>query len=263
MCPAYWWVAAPLATLASAVGLLYVHSGYPAHELFEIWVPWLGVMLVLGAALFTTFWYACRTRSLFIHWGATGTLLVLGVLGASTAFQGGDSLSSGLLGIQAFFCFVYFITLIGIDLQGRTFDFPQRSLPSAAGQPSKARKWWKLCWVVVLIALTAGLVRTFVAEAFQVTASYVEPELPCGSRILVWKLSSTFAPGDIVAYHHDEKWTFVGRVASVNGDEIRINRNHQPEEVVERRRVIGKVFSVYWRPSIAEPTSGAHCTPSA
>jgi signal peptidase I len=54
--------------------------------------------------------------------------------------------------------------------------------------------------LIVLVA--AGFVRTFVAEPFLVTATYVEPELPRGSRILVWKLSGNFIAGDVVAYRH-------------------------------------------------------------
>ncbi len=133
--PAFQWVAVPLVMLASVIGLVYAGNGYPSRELADIFVPWTAIMLAFGTGLYTMFWFACRARNPYIHWGLTGMLLVLGLFGAYAAMQSGDSLSRVPIGVQAFFCLVYFITLAAVELRGSTFDSPRHSpkasLPSA------------------------------------------------------------------------------------------------------------------------------------
>jgi hypothetical protein len=90
------------------------------------------------------------------------------------------------------------------------------------------------------------LLRAFVVEAFVVPVNSLAPEIPAGSRILVWKLSSFFAIGDVIAYAHEDK-TYVGRVVRSTDTNITINRNGWSDESIPRSRVIGRVISVFWR----------------
>ncbi|MFA7237838.1 MAG: protein kinase, partial [Phycisphaeraceae bacterium] len=118
------------------------------------------------------------------------------------------------------------------------------AVPSAVRPP---RKWWKRWWVQVIAAVVISLVvRALVMPTYVITGNAMAPELPAGSRILVWKLSSNFAPGDLIAYH-DSASVKVGRVVQADDNTVVVNRNSQPDESVDRSRIIGKVFSVFWR----------------
>ncbi len=94
----------------------------------------------------------------------------------------------------------------------------------------------------------ALLIRTWIAQPFTVQTDRAAPELPRGSSFLVWKLSRSFAPGDMIAYAEHDK-AYLGRVVSSTGTEITVNRNGEPDGTFPRSRVIGKVISVLWRGS--------------
>ncbi len=92
------------------------------------------------------------------------------------------------------------------------------------------------------------LLRTFVIHPFVVPNNSMSPEITKGSRILVWKLTSTYAPGDIVAYRHEDK-IWVARVTQVGPTMLTLQKNSKPDSEVQREAVVGKVISVFWRPS--------------
>jgi hypothetical protein len=94
----------------------------------------------------------------------------------------------------------------------------------------------------------ALLLRTFVIQPFVVPNNSMSPELTAGSRILVWKLTSTYAPGDIVAYWHEDK-VWVARVTQVGPTTLTLQKNKLPSTEVQREAVVGKVISVFWRPT--------------
>lgn len=94
----------------------------------------------------------------------------------------------------------------------------------------------------------AMLLRTFVIQPFVVPNNSMSPEITAGSRILVWKLTSTYAPGDIVAYRHEDK-IWVARVTQVGPKMLTLQKNKIPGTEVRREAVIGKVISVFWRPT--------------
>ena len=58
-------------------------------------------------------------------------------------------------------------------------------------------------------------VRATVAEVFYVPTGVVAPEIPRGSRVLVYKLGSTYEPGQIVAYRAGAV-TLLGRVVKIS-----------------------------------------------
>jgi len=92
------------------------------------------------------------------------------------------------------------------------------------------------------------LLRTFVIQPFLVPNNSMSPEITKGSRILVWKLTSTYAPGDIVAYRHEDK-IWVARVTQVGPTMLTLQKNKIPGTEVHPDVVVGKVISVFWRPS--------------
>ena len=117
--------------------------------------------------------------------------------------------------------------------------------------PKSARsRWHKVMMTVVVAILIVIPLRVWVIEAFIVPAKSLEPEIPLGSRVLVWKLSDKYAPGDIIAHRHGNQ-VWVSRVVRVADDHLITQRNQWPEEKMPRGDVIGKVVSVYWRASPA------------
>jgi signal peptidase I len=109
----------------------------------------------------------------------------------------------------------------------------------------------------VLIALPIALaIRTFFLQPFAISGNRAAPEIPAGSEVMVWKLSSSFVPGDVIAYRHGEE-TYVGRVVLNGPAEVTVNRNGEPNDVIPRDRVIGKVVSVYWRGTQSSPRASA------
>ncbi|MBL9143042.1 MAG: protein kinase [Verrucomicrobiaceae bacterium] len=107
--------------------------------------------------------------------------------------------------------------------------------------------WWQRALHNIVIALLIVLpLRAWVVQAFVINGKSVEPEIPPGSHMLVWKLSKSFHPGDIIAHRHgDQVW--VSRVVRVEADAFIIQRNQWPEEKLPNKDLIGKVVSVYWR----------------
>ena len=160
-----------------------------------------------------------------------------------------------------------FLTTIIIWITHMLMHFaePERRRHAAARAAAVAKKkpWWKRWWGQLAIALLIALVlRVFFVEPLVVSSRSMEPELPLGSRILVWKIGRTFVPGDLIAYR-DSGQIKVGRVAPTIGlhfipdpGPYRITRNNQPDEVVEQTNIVGKVISVYWRATAALQPSG-------
>jgi Signal peptidase, peptidase S26 len=117
--------------------------------------------------------------------------------------------------------------------------------PSARRSDSWKRRLGRTLVPAIAVAL---LLRTFVIHPFVVPNNSMSPEITKGSRILVWKLTSTYAPGDIVAYRHEDK-IWVARVTQVGPAMLTLQKNSKMNSEVPREAVIGKVISVFWRPS--------------
>jgi hypothetical protein len=128
---------------------------------------------------------------------------------------------------------------------------------------SELGPWWHRVLGKIVIALIIVMpLRTWVLQAFVINGKSLEPEMPPGSHMLVWKLSIVYAPGDIVAHRHgDQVW--VSRVVRIERDELVLQRNQWPEEKVPHADIIGKVISVYWRASPAMPSVSEVPSPPA
>jgi tRNA A-37 threonylcarbamoyl transferase component Bud32/signal peptidase I len=112
--------------------------------------------------------------------------------------------------------------------------------------PALRNLWHKTLITVVLAIAVSMPLRQWLLAPYVVRGDSTSPEIPAGSHILVWKMAREFSAGDLIAYQHDDD-TYVGRVVSTLEGNIRVSRNHQPEELLRRSVVIGRVISVYWR----------------
>jgi uncharacterized protein (TIGR03435 family) len=116
--------------------------------------------------------------------------------------------------------------------------------PAVAAWQRRFRKFF-LVQLPVAFVITM-VIRTFFLQPFRAATDAAAPEIPRGSQFLVWKLSHTFAPGDLIAYRQ-EGWAYVGRVARNEGGVISVNRNGNADIVVPSDAILGRVVSVYWR----------------
>ncbi len=128
-----------------------------------------------------------------------------------------------------------------------------RKLPATgpALPPGRFHFWGGTLMFGVLLAFTLHL---FVVQACVIRTNSLAAELPTGSRVLVWKLGQSYAPGDIIIYLH-EREAHVGRVVEASRTNITVNRSAQRNLSVEPRAIAGKVFSVYWRGAPLAPAS--------
>ena len=118
----------------------------------------------------------------------------------------------------------------------------------AAGR-TRAEFWKRTVGRTIVPAIAVALLlRTFVIHPFVVPNDSMSPEITKGSRILVWKLTSAYAPGDIVAYRHGDR-VWVARVTQVGPTMLTLQKNKLPTTEVHLEAVVGKVISVFWRPS--------------
>jgi tRNA A-37 threonylcarbamoyl transferase component Bud32/thioredoxin-like negative regulator of GroEL len=114
---------------------------------------------------------------------------------------------------------------------------------------SRRRQWSNATILIVALLLT----RTLLLGQYIVSGDSAAPEIPAGSHILVWKMSRSFAHGDMAAYRQDGR-AYVGRVVKSLDASLILNRNSQPDETIPRPSVIGKVISVYWRGTPRSPS---------
>jgi signal peptidase I len=97
------------------------------------------------------------------------------------------------------------------------------------------------------LILVAGFVlmvgvRAAVAEVYTVPMASLEPELPQGSRVLVYKLDNQFQPGQIIAYQHSTGQVYLGRVLAIDATGVSINRNGVESELVAFDTIVGRVI---------------------
>lgn len=94
----------------------------------------------------------------------------------------------------------------------------------------------------VAMILMVGI-RTSVASVYTVPMASMEPELPAGSRVLVYKLADSFAPGQIVAYRHTSGEVYLGRVEAWDqgAGAVTLNRNGVGTFAIAEKDVIGRV----------------------
>ena len=98
------------------------------------------------------------------------------------------------------------------------------------------------------IALAVCLVLNFsirwaIAEPFYVPGKAVEPSIPQGSRIWVYKLASVFRAGDVVAFRNLEGEILLAIVKTDQGGVLTVSRNGEADREVPHASVIGRVVA--------------------
>ena len=96
--------------------------------------------------------------------------------------------------------------------------------------------------VPIAIAVVSYLgVRTAVAEVFYAPTNAVAPEIPQKARVLVYKLGRPFKPQDIIVYRDPAGTAMLGRVVSVDAEQVTVTRANQRDQPVPLPQVVGRV----------------------
>jgi hypothetical protein len=118
-----------------------------------------------------------------------------------------------------------------------------RAIQASYPAKSRTKRWLIRC--AVAAALLLG-VRATVAEVFYTVGDSVAPQVPAGSRCLVYKLSAAYRPGDVIAYHPDSgTQTWLGVVKDVNDSTgaVTIGRNRHADTALSRWQIVGRVVA--------------------
>ncbi len=90
--------------------------------------------------------------------------------------------------------------------------FPASASLEKIPAPTKSKTWRTALRSLVVALFIALLLRTFVLGFYFATNDAVSPEIPRGSRVLVFKLTHSFEAGDVVVYKSGQT-SMLGRVA--------------------------------------------------
>lgn len=98
--------------------------------------------------------------------------------------------------------------------------------------------------IAVAVCLVLNFsIRWAIAEPFYVPGKGVEPSIPQGSRILVYKLASVFRAGDVVAFRALEGEVLAAIVKTDRGGVLTVSINGEADREVPHARVIGRVVA--------------------
>lgn len=100
---------------------------------------------------------------------------------------------------------------------------------------------WKLSVSILVVLLVLGA-RAFVLAPFRVVNDAVSPDIPLGSRVLVFKLARSYAPPDVIVYRHDGR-NMLGRVAQPGPENgwLLIARRNEPPQSIPASEIVGRV----------------------
>jgi hypothetical protein len=120
-----------------------------------------------------------------------------------------------------------------------------RAIASARG---RLRTYVKKQRTRLPVGLAVALVVAFsirwaVAEEFRAATSAVAPNVPEGSRMLVYKLASAFHPGDVIVFRSPDGIAMLGVVRSESEDRsaLTVGRNGEADRNVAHASVVGRV----------------------
>ncbi len=90
----------------------------------------------------------------------------------------------------------------------------------------------------------AFAVRFAVAQAFYVPGDGGSPMVPRGSRVLVYKLASSFNPGDVIVYRYGDSEFRLGIIdRQTSDDHWLVEKDHGTLKAeVSRDKIVGRVF---------------------
>ena len=102
---------------------------------------------------------------------------------------------------------------------------------------------------LILPALLLGcFIKTFICASYSIPHGS-EPGVAKGSRWIASKLDTGFAPGDLIAYAHENGQTWLARVVTVKPKGLLLKRGGSPEEfLIPWDKIIGKMLFSYLSP---------------
>lgn len=120
------------------------------------------------------------------------------------------------------------------------------SLPLPSASSSHRQNRWKQRLRKIAISLAMALMIAFsikaaVADLYVVRTTGVSPEVPEGTRVLVYKLSPEYAVGQIVAFQ-DGDLVKLARVTQITEQTLTVDRNDAPPQELPLDRLIGRVI---------------------
>jgi hypothetical protein len=105
------------------------------------------------------------------------------------------------------------------------------------------KKARRLPITLAIVLVLAFAVRWRVAQAFYAAGNAAAPAVPKGSGVLVFKLATTFDPGDVVVFRLDSGEARLGIVKATQADgSLVLSRNGSPDVVEPRDRIVGRVI---------------------
>ncbi|MCX6855760.1 MAG: protein kinase [Verrucomicrobia bacterium] len=98
---------------------------------------------------------------------------------------------------------------------------------------------------IIVAVLIAMFVRTFIVGAYRIPQGN-EPGVAKNSQWLASRLNTGFAPGDLIAYDHENGHAWIARVVAQEPKGLRLKRGGSPDEFfIPWDKVIGKMWFSY------------------
>lgn len=118
-------------------------------------------------------------------------------------------------------------------------------------EPAKPHWLLRNLELVVPVLVLMFFVRSFIARAY-VMPSGNEPGVARNSRWIASHLNTGFAPGDLVAYAHENGQTWLAHVTVVESKGLRLKRGGKPEEFfMPWDKIIGRMLFPFRSPGAA------------
>jgi signal peptidase S26 family len=95
---------------------------------------------------------------------------------------------------------------------------------------------------IIVSLVLALMVRWAVAQTFYAPSDAAAPQIPKGSRVLVYKLARSYSPGDVVVFRNHDGVYRIGIVQGTQSGGLAVRRNGFPDVVVPMDQVIGRVI---------------------
>lgn len=116
--------------------------------------------------------------------------------------------------------------------------------------PMRKKGWLaSMAGNVAVASVIAMFIKSFIAESYRMPNG-AEPGVAKNSRWIASRLSTGFAPGDLIAYEHESGYTWLARVVAVEAKGLRLKRGGNPDEFfMPWDKIVGKMLFSYLSPS--------------
>jgi Signal peptidase, peptidase S26 len=95
---------------------------------------------------------------------------------------------------------------------------------------------------IAVCLVLAFTVRWAIAEPFYSAGDGAYPLVPKGSHVLVYKLTQSYEPGDVVVFRAPDGTYYMGIVKAEKADGVVVSKHGRPDQTVPLDRMVGRVF---------------------